>query len=87
MIKAVIFCFIPVLKRLNALPREVRIKFWEQLEKLIRNPFHPSLINEELKGADQWAFSIPMDYRATYVREKTGIVITGVGAHKEILGK
>jgi hypothetical protein len=75
-----------VLKRLNNLPREVRIKFWEQLEKLAANPSYPGLRNEKLKGNDQWAFSITMSYRATYIRGNMGIVITAGGTHKEVLG-
>ena len=75
-----------VLKALNDLPKEIRIKFWEQLEKLTANPSHPSLRNEKLKGTDDWAFSVTMNYRATYVRSKTGIIITAVGTHKEVLG-
>lgn len=76
-----------VLKRLNALPKEIRIKFWEQLEKLINNPSYPGLRNEKLKGTDQWAFSITMNYRATYIRVEKSIIITGVGTHKEVLGE
>jgi hypothetical protein len=75
-----------VLKNLNGLPKEIRLKFWEQLERLIRNPSHPSLRNEKLTGTDQWAFSITMNFRATYVRTKTALVITAIGTHKEVLG-
>ena len=75
-----------VLKRLNDLPKEVRIKFWEQLERLISNPSYPGLRNEKLKGTDQWAFSITMNYRATYVRGQMGIVLTALGTHQEVLG-
>lgn len=75
-----------VIKKLNDLPKEVRIKFWEQLEKLILNPSYPGLRNEKLKGTDQWAFSITMNYRATYIRGEMGIIITAVGTHKEVLG-
>lgn len=75
-----------VLRELNNLPKEIRIKFWEQLEKLVRNPSHPGLRHEKLHGAGQWAFSITMNYRATYIRDKTGIIITAVGTHKDILG-
>ena len=75
-----------VLKALNALPKEVRIKFWEQLERLLRNPSHPSLRNEKLAGTEHWAFSITMDYRATYVRGQSSIVITAIGTHKDVLG-
>jgi len=74
-----------VLKRLNDLPKEVRIKFWEQLERLTINPSYPSLRNEKLKGTEDWAFSITMNYRATYIRSKIGIIITAVGTHKEVL--
>ncbi len=75
-----------VLKKLNVLPKEVRIKFWEQLEKLTRNPSHPSLRNEKLADTEHWAFSITMNSRATYVKGENSIVITAVGTHKEVLG-
>jgi hypothetical protein len=75
-----------VLKLLNDLPKEVRLKFWTQLEHLLRNPGHPSLRNEKLSGTDQWAFSITTNYRATYLLTEKGIVITAVGTHKEVLG-
>ncbi|MBI5188419.1 MAG: hypothetical protein HZA07_05035 [Nitrospirae bacterium] len=76
-----------VLKRINDLPKEIRIKFWEQIERLIGNPSHPGLRNEKLKGTDQWAFSITINYRATYIRDKMSIIITAIGTHKDVLGK
>jgi hypothetical protein len=76
-----------VLRKLNGLPKEVRLKFWEQLERLTAHLSHPSLRNEKLTGTDQWAFSIIMNYRATYVRDKISIIITAVGTHKDVLGK
>ena len=75
-----------VIKSLNDLPKEIRIKFWEQLERLITNPSYPSLRNEKLKGMNQWAFRITMSYRATYIRSETDIIITAIGTHKEVLG-
>ncbi len=75
-----------VVKKLNDLPKEVRIKFWEQLERLVSNPSYPGLRNEKLKGTNQWAFSITMNYRATYIRGQMEIVISAVGTHKEVLG-
>jgi hypothetical protein len=48
---------------------------------------YPSLRNEKLEGTDQWAFSITMNYRATYIQGEMGIIITAVGTHKEVLGK
>jgi mRNA-degrading endonuclease RelE of RelBE toxin-antitoxin system len=76
-----------VLKELNAFPKEIRLKLWEQLERLTSNPSHPSLRNEKLQGTEQWAFSITMHYRATYFRDKSNVVITAVGTHKEVLGR
>jgi mRNA-degrading endonuclease RelE of RelBE toxin-antitoxin system len=75
-----------VLKLLNDMPKEVRLKFWEQIERLVRNPAYPSLRSEKLSGTDQWAFSITMNYRATYLLTERGIVITAVGTHKDVLG-
>ncbi|MBI4526551.1 MAG: hypothetical protein HY695_22350 [Deltaproteobacteria bacterium] len=75
-----------VLKALNALPKEIRLKFWEQLERLLANPSHQSLRNEKHKGTDQWALSITMNYRATYFRDKSTVIINAVGTHKDVLG-
>jgi len=88
-----------VVKRLNELPKEIRLKFWEQIERFIkmRPPSPPplpagerdgerGLRNEKLEGTNQWAFSITMNYRATYFRSETSIIITAVGTHKETLG-
>ena len=75
-----------VLKKLNDLPKEVRIKFWEQLERLLAHPSYPGLRNEKIKGTDQWAFSITMNYRATYIRGEMGIIVTAIGTHKEVFG-
>jgi mRNA-degrading endonuclease RelE of RelBE toxin-antitoxin system len=76
-----------VLRKLNDLPKEVRLKFWEQLERLTDNPAHPGLRKGKLKGTGHWAFSITMNYRATYIRGKATIIITAVGTHEEVLGK
>jgi len=75
-----------VLKHLNDLPKEIRLKFWEQLERLAAHPSHPGLRNEKLKGTDHWAFSITMNYRAAYIRGKNEIVVTAIGTHKDVLG-
>jgi len=75
-----------VLKGLNTLPKEIRLKFWKQLERLLSNPSHPSLRNEKLKATDQWAFSITMNYRATYFRDKSNMIITAIGTHQDVLG-
>jgi hypothetical protein len=75
-----------VIKRLNDMPKEVRLKFWEQLEKLIADPSYPSLRNEKLQGAQEWAFSITMNYRAAYLKTERSIIITAIGTHKEVLG-
>ncbi len=76
-----------VLKRLNNLPKEIRVKFWGQLGKLLSNPSYPSLRNEKLEGTNQWAFSITMNYRATYMKGSKSIIITAIGTHKYVMGK
>ncbi len=76
-----------IIKILNDLPKEVRLKFWDQLEKLIADPSYPGLRNEKLKGTPHWAFTITMNYRATYLRTEGGLVITAIGTHKEVLGR
>jgi len=74
-----------VLKTINRLPKNIRLNFWDQLEKLITDPSYPSLRNEKLSGTDQWAFSITMSYRATYMKVEEGIIITALGTHKKVL--
>ena len=76
-----------VIRKLNDLPKEVRLKFWEQLENLLADPSYPSLRNEKLKGTPHWAFSITMNYRATYLRSEKAFIITAVGTHMEVLGR
>jgi mRNA-degrading endonuclease RelE of RelBE toxin-antitoxin system len=75
-----------IIKQLNSLPKEVRIKFWGQLEKLVADPSYPSLRNEKLEGTNQWAFRITMEYRSTYIRDKNNLIITAIGTHKAVLG-
>lgn len=75
-----------VIKKINNLPKNIRAKFWEKLETLLRNPSHPGLRNEKLRGTtNDWAFSITMNYRATYFRDKNNIVITMIGTHRDVL--
>lgn len=76
----------PVLKDFNQLPKEIRLKFLSQVEMLLRNPSHPSLRHEKLEGANSWAFSITMNYRAAYIRLGDAIAITAIGTHKDVLG-
>ena len=76
-----------VIKRLNEIPKEIRIKFWEQIEKLIKNLSYPGLRNEILEGTNQWAFSITLNYRATYIIwGESSIIITGIRTHKKVFG-
>ena len=66
--------------------KKFELRFWEQIERLVSNPSYPGLRNEKLKGTNHWAFSITMNYRATYIRAEMGIVITALGTHKDVLG-
>jgi mRNA-degrading endonuclease RelE of RelBE toxin-antitoxin system len=74
------------MKDLNALPKEIRVKFFDQMEKLLKNPSHPSLRNEKLSGREEWAFSITMHYRVAYIRTDSEILIVAIGTHKDVLG-
>ncbi len=76
----------PVLKDLSKLSKEIKLKFLNQLEMLLKNPSYPSLRNEKLEGTDAWAFSISMGFRATYIFVGENIAITAVGSHKDVLG-
>lgn len=71
---------------LNRLPKEIRLKFFDQGERLLKNPAHPSLRNEKLSGREEWAFSITMNYRAVYIRTYEEIIIVAVSTHKDALG-
>lgn len=75
-----------VLKDVNKLPKEIRLKFIDQVQILLKNPLHPSLRNKKLAGRPEWEFSITMQYRALYLRTEKEIVIVAVGTHKEVLG-
>jgi len=75
-----------ILKHVNDLPKEIRLKFWDQLERLATNPSYPSLRNEKLEGMYLWAFIVTMNYRVIYQRAKDSITIMAVGTHKETLG-
>lgn len=75
----------PVEKKLAKFPQQIRKKFWSCLDKLLANPFHPSLRNKRIQGAEKdWEFSITMNYRATYRIEGKDLVITNVGKHEDV---
>jgi mRNA-degrading endonuclease RelE of RelBE toxin-antitoxin system len=71
---------------LNKLPKEIHLKFFDQVERLLKNPAYPSLRNEKLSGREEWVFSITMNYRAAYIRTDEEILIVAVGTHKDVLG-
>jgi hypothetical protein len=71
---------------LNKLPKEILLKFIDQVERLLKNPAYPSLRNEKLSGREEWVFSITMNYRAAYIRTDEEILIVAVGTHKDVLG-
>lgn len=71
---------------LTGLPKEIRLKFFDQVERLLKNPAHPSLRNEKLSGRPEWAFSITVNYRAAYIRTGEEILILAIDTHKNVLG-
>lgn len=79
----------PFLKTLNRLSKknsELRSTFKDTLEKLIEDPFTPSLKTHKLKGRlkDFFACTISFDLRLVFKIEKDAIVLIDVGSHDEV---
>jgi plasmid maintenance system killer protein len=54
------------------------------LDRLIKNPQHPSLRNKTIKGvADIWEFSINKNYRCIYRKEKEEAYILAIVKHED----
>ncbi|MCK4859848.1 MAG: type II toxin-antitoxin system mRNA interferase toxin, RelE/StbE family [Candidatus Omnitrophica bacterium] len=75
----------PAEKKLRNLPKNIRKKFWDLLERLIDDPNYPALRNKKIKGTrGDWEFSITMNYRATYKIERENLVIINIGKHEDV---
>lgn len=76
-------------KRYGKLPKNVRERFKERRNLLIKQPFHPLLNNHALSA--KWdgcrSINITGDYRAIYREESRGIVrFLAIGTHPELYG-
>jgi mRNA-degrading endonuclease RelE of RelBE toxin-antitoxin system len=72
-----------VKKDLRELPAQIRHKFYEQLERCLQNPSHPSLRIHQLRSRPGIkSLSITMKYRATFYVEGSRLIIEAVGTHE-----
>ena len=75
----------PLKKRLKKLPKEIREKFYWCVNMLLKNENHPSLRNKKIKGTQNyWEFSITMNYRCVYRKEKDTIYLLAIGKHEDV---
>jgi len=62
-------------------------KFWEKLEKFIKNPFDKELKTHKLSGKlkDLWSFSVEYDIRVIFFfAEEDKVVLVDIGTHEEV---
>ena len=77
------------LKGFQKLPAKIQEKFFERLELLQREPFHPLLNNHSVESAyPNWrSINITGDYRALYEVQREGsVVFMKIGTHSELYG-
>jgi len=52
---------------------------------LLKDENHPSLRNKKIKGTQNyWEFSISMNYRCIYRKEKDTIYLLAIGKHEDV---
>ena len=74
-----------VKKNLKKLPKQMREKFYWCLNMLLEDENHPSLRNKKIKGTQNyWEFSITMNYRCIYRKEKDTIYLLAIGKHEGV---
>ena len=72
------------LKKKKGLSKEIKDKFYRCLDTLIKNPYHPALRHKPIKGTtDKWEFSITMNYRCVYRKEKDEAFILTIAKHED----
>ena len=73
------------LKNKKKFPDQIRAKFYWCVEMLLKNSEHPSLRNKKIEGTqDYWEFSITMNYRCVYRKEKETIYLLELAKHEDI---
>jgi len=74
------------LRNKKAFPKQIREKFYQCIDMLLKNEKHPSLRNKKIEGTQNyWEFSITMNYRCVYRKEKGTAFLLEFGKHEDIL--
>jgi addiction module RelE/StbE family toxin len=66
---------------------ELKGRFWDAVEMLVKDPFHPRLRTHKLTGRLEglWAFSVSFDCRVIFkFLSKTEILLIDIGGHDEV---
>lgn len=72
-----------VQRDLRKLPPPIRHKFYEQLERYLQNPAHPSLRVHELRSRPGIkSLSLIRKYRVAFFIEGNRLIIEAVGTHE-----
>lgn len=72
------------LKNKKKLSAPIKKKIYWCLDMLIKNPQHPSLRNNTIKGTiNIWEFSINKNYRCIYRKEKEEAYILAIVKHED----
>ncbi|MEA3369449.1 MAG: type II toxin-antitoxin system mRNA interferase toxin, RelE/StbE family [Candidatus Ratteibacteria bacterium] len=73
------------LKRKKGVSKQIREKFYWCMDMLLENKNHPSLRNKKIEGVqDYWEFSVTMNYRCVYRREKDTAYLLELGKHEDV---
>jgi len=72
-------------KKIRKFPQNIRKKFCDAIEMLMKNERYPSLRHKKIAGAeDFWEFSITMNYRGLYKRNGSKALLVRVGKHEDV---
>ncbi|MFH1073634.1 MAG: hypothetical protein V1752_00955 [Candidatus Firestonebacteria bacterium] len=73
-------------KNLKILPKEIKKKFYKQLNLLLSNVRHPSLHTKRIQGANEiWEGRVDYKYRFTFNIYQGIIILRVIGNHDEVL--
>jgi len=74
-------------KDYQKLPSDIQQRVDQKLRFLLRDPRHPSLRVQKLRGVEGlWEFSVTMNYRVIFEIEGEYYVLLGVGSHRIVDG-
>jgi len=73
------------LKEKKGFSKQIREKFYWCVDMLLKNENYPSLRNKRIEGTQNyWEFSVTMNYRCVYRKERDTIYLLEVGKHEDI---